>query len=354
MKLNKEDKWLLVSCLQKSIRKGFKELALNYADKLYELDRSYLLYRLSIIAIEDIGLGDIDLIHDFLSTEIRKANIESRGGKNYVMQVVENLTLSVKDRSACDIISLASFYYEPSNMPKTPDEIFLDTNESMVNRVLAGWKILGGKKHKNILVGLDEQHDFEKFLALNQKIVKNQKILDILKFSNIIHKEPHFIAFGLLYSMYEKQVEEKTTIGKYIAGQSVNRPYPIKMVQNKWLIDGIDWHTKEGKSAIFEFTKSNCGLIKYLKTMVIDSETMTSIIGMLLFRQNGHHVDKRLFYPTSVNVLKTTQQLIFKSMTNNDSADFNHAVKLMEDAIPILNEKIEKQFTTANPNHFPF
>lgn len=353
MKVNKEDKWLLVSCLQKSIRKGFKELALNYADKLYEIERGYLLYRLSIIAIEDVGLGNIDLIHDFLSTEIRKANIEERGGKDYVMKVVEYLASSVKDRSACDLTSLASFYQNETEN-QTPEQVFLNKNESVANRALAGWKIIGGKKHKNNLVGLEDQHDFEKFLDLNEKIVNNKKIIEILKFSNTVHREPHFIAFGLLYSLYESELAEKLKMGKYVTGQSVEKQFPITLVQNKWLIDGIDWHTKEGKGAVFEFAKDNNELVKHLKTMVIDSETITALIGMLLFRQNGHQVDKRLFYPTSVANLKMTQKLTFQSMVNNNAADFAHAMKLLEESTPLLNEKIEKQFTTANPKYFPF
>lgn len=353
MKVNKEDKWLLVSCLQKSIRKGFSDLALNYADKLYELDKDYLLYRLSLIAIEDIGLGNIDLIHDFLSTEIKKAKIEARGGKDYVMQVVEDLSLSVKDRSASDLASLVLFQHE-SNNAKTSEKIFLDINESITNRALAGWQVLGSKKHKNSLVNLDEQHDFERFFALNQKIVNNNKILDILRYCNTIHKEPNFIVLGLLYSLYEKDLSQKTKMGKYITGQSVNKDYPIELVQNKWLIDGIDWHTKEGKGAIFEFSKAHTGLNKYLKTMELNIETMNAVLGMLLFRHNGHHVDKRLVYSASVNVLKSNQQLTFKTLVNNDGADFSHALKLFENSTPILNQKIKEQFTTANPQYFPF
>jgi hypothetical protein len=354
MKVNKEDRWLLVSCLRKSIRKGFSDLALNYADKLYELEKDYLLYRLSLIAIEDIGLGNLDLVHDFLSTELKKAKIEARGGKKYIMQVVEDLSLSVKDRSACDLTSLASFYQEPTDSSKTPEQIFLDINEPIVNRALAGWKVLGGKKYKNSLIGLEEQHNFENFFALNQKIVKNPKVLEILRYANSIHKDPHFIMLGLLHSLYNKDLTAQTKMGKYITGQYVQQDYPIKLVQNKWLIDGIDWHTKEGRDAIFELTKCHTGLNKYFKTMGLDNETFNSALGLLLFRQNGHHVDKRLVYPASVNVLKTTQQQTFKNLVRNDLADFSHALKLFENSVPVLNEKIKEQFVTANPQYFPF
>ena len=89
--LTKEDKWLLVSCLQKSVRKGFVDLAIDYASKLYDLERSYLVYRLSIIAVEDVGLGNLSLVNEFMDTEIKKANIEDKGGKQYVLDITAHL-----------------------------------------------------------------------------------------------------------------------------------------------------------------------------------------------------------------------------------------------------------------------
>lgn len=354
MKNHKEDKWMLVSCLQKSIRKGFVELAINYAEQLYEIERSYLVYRLSIIAIEDIGLGNVDLVHDFLSTEIRKANIEARGGKDYVMKVVAELAQSIKDRSACDLVSLASFYQEKIETNKTFEEIFIDDQMPVVNRVLAGWEILGAKKLQNPLVKNSENSDLENFLELNSKIVSDKKILDIIRFAHTIHREPHFISLGILAYLYEQEKKKEIKMGKFKTGESVNKEYPIKMIQNKWLIDGIDWHTKEGKSAIYEFAKEKSEIVDYLKTMVIDRESIGTLLGMLLFRHSGHQVDRRLFYPSAVAILKITEQLTFKELTHNESADFFKASKIFEKSIHQINQKIEKQFTIPDPQYFPF
>lgn len=354
MKNHNEDKWLLVSCLQKSIRKGFCDLALNYADKLYEIERSYLVYRLSVIAIEDIGLGNVDLIHDFLSTEIKKANIEERGGKDYIMKIVESLSLSGKDRSACDLVSLAYFYQEKTNINKKFEEVFLDNNDPLVNRVLAGWEILGAQKLKNPLVKNIENNDLEKFLELNSQITSNKKILEIIKFCHTIHREPHFISFGILASVYEKEKAQKMKIGNFTTGDIVEKKYPLNLVHDKWLIDGVDWHTKEGKSAIYDFLKEKTEITNYLKTMVIDQETIATLLGMLLFRSVGHQVDKRLFYPSAVAILKGTEQLTFKQMTYSEQADFFKANKLLEKDMHKLIEKIHKQFIVPDPQYFPF
>ena len=56
---------------------GYVDLALTYAEELYDLERSYLLYRLSII-----GLGNVKAVNDFISTEIKKDSILERGGES--------------------------------------------------------------------------------------------------------------------------------------------------------------------------------------------------------------------------------------------------------------------------------
>ncbi len=356
MKTQSEDKWLLVSCLQKSIRKGFKDLAQHYAEKLYDSERSYLVYRLSMIAIEDIGLGNIDLVHNFLSTEIRKANIEERGGKDYIMGIVAELASSIKDRSACDVVALT--YLDKNNLNiangKNFEEIFIDDSFSIVSRVLAGWEILGAKKLFNPLVSNIEKNDLERFLDLNAKIIKNEKILDIMRFAHQIHREPHFISIGLLYCIYDKELKSQATIGKYTTGQTVDSKNTIRLIQNKWLIDGVDLHTKEGKSAIIEFSKEKTEVTEYIKTIVSDNDSIIEALGSLLFRKCGHQVDRRLFYPSAVNILKATEDLHFKNITSNENADFFKAIKLLEKDMNLLSDKIEKQFIMADPKYFPF
>jgi len=319
MKKIKEDKWLLVSCLQKSIRKGFVTLAHNYAEKLYDLERSYLVYRLSVIAIEDIGLGNTNLVHDFLSTKIQKDKIEELGGKDYVMRIVSELTTSIKDRSACEVVTLASFYKEKyTETKKTNEEVFLDNEELIVNRVIAGWEILGVKNFKHV-----EENNLENFIELNSRFIQDEKILNIIRYAHSIHKETHFSSYGLLSYVYEKEKKKKIKVGKFETGDYVSTDCPIDLIDNKWLIDGVDWHTKEGKSAIYEFITENTAIMSYVRSMKLDKESMASIVGNLLFRKVGHQVDKRLIYPTAIVILKLTEQMVFKSITSgNEQADF--------------------------------
>lgn len=358
--LTKEDKWLLVSCLQKSIRKGFDELAISYADRLYEIERSYLVYRLSIIAVEDVGLGNLSLMNDFLATQIKKANIEERGGKEYILKLTGELARSVKDRSACDLTSLC--FYDPSTNGLGEDrntekmkEIYLDNSQPVGRRINAAWEILGAKKQKNLNIK-NQEDDLERFLDLNRELIyhlpHSTAVLDSMRNGYIIHRESHFIALGLLYSLLEAERDQK--IGSFVTGSFVERQFAAHILENTWLIDGIDWHTKEGKSAIYDFCKSNPPVVRFLKSQHIGYESIPHIIGKLLFRKCGHQVNQRLFYPSAVKILKSTEKLELKESLHNSGIDLVKLNQMFEQDFPLLREKIQQIFVTPDPKHFPF
>ena len=56
---NPNNKWRTVSCLQKAIRFEDAEMAKFAASAAYDMDKSYLLRRLGICAIEDVGAGNL-------------------------------------------------------------------------------------------------------------------------------------------------------------------------------------------------------------------------------------------------------------------------------------------------------
>lgn len=359
-KKNNPDKWILVSCLQKAIRKGYVNLALNYADELYDIERAYLLYRLSIIAVEDIGLGNINIIHDFLSTEIKKAEIEERGGKEYVLNIVEELALSDKDRSACDLTYLAGFYEGASVQAQnfsSLEDIFLSNDVSVLKRLLAGWKVLGTKRQKNPFVQKEDEDDIEKFIEINSKLTSNPKVLDVIRSSYKFHREPHFIALGLLDNLLTQEVKKGGKVGKFNVGEVIHKKYTPKMCgyKDKWLIDGFDWHTVEGKRAIFEFCKSDNSLINYLNenTKNISDEEFAHGVGNLLFRENGHCVDKRLVYPSAVEIMKLCIQKSI-NLRFGEKVNASVAMKLMNENADLMYKIIEVQRKEYKKSLLPF
>ena len=346
--MTKDHKWLLVSCMQKSIRKGFAQLAMDYAECLYEIDKNYLLYRLSIIAIEDIGLGNIDAVYDFMKTQIKKSLVEEKGGKDYILKVVSDFANSIKDRSACDLCSLASLSEIKNDINN--EDIFLSEDIPVVNRLMSGWEILGAKKLKNPLI-LNKEDNLAKFMQLNSLLVKNEKVLEIMKNGYLIHREPHFIALGLLHSIFEK--EKNLKVGNYISGDYVEKHYYQNLISETWLIDGIDWHTKEGKSAIHNFCNEKNEMTQWFDKNKVHYDLRGNLIGLLMFRSVGHQVNKRLIYPTAIVTMKLSQKMEFEKVTRKQ-LDYNEALKTFEKVLPQLNQLLTQNLTTPDPKHFPF
>lgn len=291
-----------------------------------------------------------------MQTEIKKANIEEKGGKDYIMSIVEGLSKSTKDRSACDLTYLSSFYQPPegidiSNLEKT----FTNREENIVNRLLAGWEVLGNKKQKNPFVQ-NEVDDIDKFLELNQKITQNEKILDIIKSGYKFQREPHFIAMGLLDFLYNEEKKSGTKIGNFNVGDIVESKLSPKMCgyQNRWLIDGIDWHTAEGKKAVYDFVYSRPPVVEYLKEFTKDNEIIAETVGSLIFRENGHKVDKRLVYPSAVVILKACISKSIRGKVGNSSLDVSKAMKLMSEDVELFYKIIENKQQKPNMSRMPF
>lgn len=323
-----KNKWLLVSCLQKSIRKGFVNLALNYAEELWNIDKNYLLYRLSIIAIEDVGLGNLELVHSFLKTELKKDNIATNGGEEYVMGIVKQLALSVKDRSACDLMEIA--YRENIDLSGySLEDIYLNKNENIVKRFLSGWEILGSKKFKNNNI-INKEDNIEDYININKKLGVSENILEIIRTCYKVQNEAHFLSIGILSKIFEEELMLKCA---YKVGDCKFYQHPEKLIANDLLIDGFDYHTKEGKSAIYDFIKKSKHLVPELKKYFEYSE-IPRIIGKLMFKENGQKVDKRLLYPTAVNIY-------IKSQNFMNHKNYNVFMKLYEMEKNILLNCVE-------------
>lgn len=332
-----EQKYLIISCFQKAIRRGLTDLALKYADVLYEKEYNYLIYRLSIIAVEDIGIANIDVVHDLMSTEIKKKNILDNGGKNYVLSIIEKLSNGKKDRTACDLMTLAFHNKNHSQLPKE-ENFYLDPNNNIIDRLSVGWEILGNKKQKNPQF-LDKEDNLNLFIELNKKLNVEQKIIDLIKFGYNIHREPHFLSLGLLSSQYQEEAKFDSNVGNVGTPNNNNELY-----NDFWLIEAIDWHTREGKTAVYNFLKDNSATKKLLQKNV-PYQNIAETLGSLLFRLQGQNVDKRLYYPTAVNIFNKASKDHLYLLPNEIKKE---VIVTFKEDLPILKKHITTQLNNIS------
>ncbi len=355
--------------MHKSIRRGFSEYAVRYADALYDFDPIALINQLSSICIEDIGLANVELVYHYLSHFMDEKNqvvtlskntlstIQEKGGKDYILELVNLFCTSSKDRSCSDLAELASVYQDRiQDETKTKEQIFLDPIEPVVNRLLSGWEVLGSQKMKNNFFSTSNRmDDLECFVAMNKKIVKDSKIIDIMQISYQIHKNPCFIAMGLLESVFEK--EKTMSVGKYKSGDCVSRhlePHMIKSQDGPLLLEAIDWGTTQGNLAIEHFIEKNTPVVQYFKKLNIQENLFANVIGLLQFKTQGHLVNHRLVYPSAVVILKMNQKMLLKKISQNMDIDFSEVSSIFEKDIPELNDSIKEKMARPDASLFPF
>lgn len=101
------DRWVLASLLQKAIRRGQCELALGASLKLLEIDPSRLWRRLMTVALEDVGVGDLDVALDLVAVSALPVARRLLGGSRASLEILIPLACrAIKDRTADHLASL--------------------------------------------------------------------------------------------------------------------------------------------------------------------------------------------------------------------------------------------------------
>ena len=101
------DRWLATSLLQKSIRRDEPEYAWQATSYLLENHPSYFWRRLPIIAMEDIGIGDLDLtMMAILAGSNSTVRVELGGCLLVATFLIELMCKATKDRSTDDLFDI--------------------------------------------------------------------------------------------------------------------------------------------------------------------------------------------------------------------------------------------------------
>ena len=300
------DPYLQLSNLQKAIRRNCPELAVNSASLLYEKNLSLLLYRLSIICLEDIGLANLDLVHQFFSTKIKKANIEGgagpAAGRQYLFSLIEQLCASPKDRTSCDLFYFANNKTEITSLSHAQQILDEDNHHDLnkiFNQLSAIFYLLSPKAIKY----LENQAKLppEKVREILSNYHLPEKMIDIILFASTFHREGMFLSLPLCYQYFQleknHQFNSKIKTGDIIENKKIENP-----VYNHLLLSAIDGHTRPGLRAIYQFLNQNKELKSYQNQHDLSSEEMTKLVKTSLFLLEGSIVSSRLYYPLAHQV----------------------------------------------------
>ena len=103
------DRWIARSCLQKAIRRGEVALAQRALANLFDYDRRATWRHLVIIAVEDVGVANAELLAQIVAAQRDRKWREQAGGDWIVMSaLVREMSQSPHCQAVCDLLLRAT------------------------------------------------------------------------------------------------------------------------------------------------------------------------------------------------------------------------------------------------------
>lgn len=297
---NENDRWLATSSLQKSIRRGNELQALKAAYVLNSFSPTHLWGRLKVIALEDVGLANLDIVMQTLWVAGKPAWRNKRYTDAFVLSYLihhlcKSTKLSVLD-GALYIADRHASYKELRMTYSGMNEaalinIFYDDKSNMVERVIACWYLAGTKRYPS--TGLVEKKGNPALLIdIAQGLGCPAPVMELLKLSR---SQEYFAS--LLPCLIKLEGSTTTAV--------VNECNEVIDYAGHWPVYAYDRHTRPGKKIFRQFLKSTPNVQRYLKAHLPKSNH-ADLISWAVFALEGRMLNKRLTFDGSEDILKQT------------------------------------------------
>jgi hypothetical protein len=319
--------WVAASLLQKAIRRGRLELALEAAATLLAIDPRRLWRRLACIAAEDVGLGDLYALR--LATEAfagKKRRAELGGEWNVACTLVRALSAAVKCRAADDLLVVCQSHPALAENRSALRAIGVAEliaivlgSEPILERALALYGALGGDWRSRERVLERRRAAQEVFDALGQAGWP-KGLVECARLHHLRTREL-LAPFVLLLAREAKDTARVEAEG----------------TPPEEMIDGVptwayDVYCREGRAVLTRFIQSQARSAIWLRRNVRAGRRL-AILGHILFRVEGGLVDHRLCW-TLGDWLRQEADL---SCSGPDVEDASELLSLVRADIPALN-----------------
>lgn len=278
--------WNTLSNLQKAIRRRDQDQAMISAILLFNTDRIKFLRRMSVIALEDIGFGNIKLVSKIL--DYADSHKKIRGPTAHTEELSECLALvaelaqSVKDRSPCQLaVAAKGCAGSIARVGRLPPErcaaIYGDESADLHMRCLAGRSLTGSLSIEKLRIG---KADRKAYMAALTKLDLPARIISIAEIGAGLGGEVAGLAVNVPILYRPMKMESRTT--------RINRLPPAELIRGL-LSAAYDKHTLEGKYALAAFA-ANCNPLRQFSEK--QGVQARRIIGFLVFMAEGSVVDR--------------------------------------------------------------
>jgi hypothetical protein len=324
------DRYVALSALQKAIRRGEEDLALTAAMNLMIGGPQAIWRRLAIIAFEDIGVANIDVV-GWATVVIGDRELRARlGGEWKVMEfLVRALCRSAKNRATDELTYLIE--HSPA-LADVRDELpglslrwriaaATDTRSCISVRALATWFSIGTDRITSSALAPVPGCLENTFGALRDAGCPGTAV----EIGRMGLKRTGCILAAMLPSLYwlrgtgEYSVEDDLILPETKIG-----PVP------SWV---FDMHTRSGLAAFGLYRRRSARMRAYLTEHADPSANLTRLIGYLVFAIESGLLRKRMIWPEGVR-LRMAADLVQPGLPPEVVPD---AFAILRDEIDLLN-----------------
>jgi hypothetical protein len=341
----KEDKWLLASHLQKAVRRGLREEAAWAAGHLHQVDRAYLAYRLSVIALEDVAAGDPRQVASLVGQTpwgAKRFGVNKDEQDQAQWQATAELLAGLrKDSTPCNWIGCAYWLEEfeqlegPWSSLNAVDCVgrAMDPGKPWWHRGLLAWRAAGTDRfpHDGLPTIAGAWDDWVAELP-------DVDVQTIMTGLGARQREAHPIFLPL--ALQDRRNDPNAKEVDFQIQSPKHGP---------WLGAAIDSHTRPGMAAIHDFLRQLPAQEK--NELHAFNATAERLVARLMFWMDGGHLDRGWHYGTQHAIAMDTRRRWLKQV-NGGNGQRLAAILAKPQAWETCREKVITQLT-AEPTKSP-
>jgi len=321
--------WLAMSLLQKAIRRGHEEFALQAAATLLDQAPDRFWRRAAIIAFEDVGIADLEAIGLAVASLAGKRFRAQLGGEWVVASfVTQRLVNADKCRAADDLVSVIERYplHEQSRLGLTyealPHLIRTATSDAPLPvRALATWYAIGTDRCRSDYLRIRRgapQAFFDTLLEMGYPLTTVEIAREGFRRTNQI------LCPFLPLLASEKQDEPRLVTDDAMPPEKMCGPLP------SW---ALDMFSRPGRKALKLFLGQNCGSARWVRTHAPRSKQI-DLFGNILFGVESSLMKRRYRWRGGEEL----RRLAETECQGPFCPDATEVMDLLRDDIHILNE----------------
>lgn len=282
---DRNDFFLATSSLQKSIRRNLEIEAMTYALALARQYSRYLARRLAVIALEDVGHGDLAVVEQAVLIASEPGLREQLGVERILVWLAGRLAAAPGDRSACELEVVATSH------PALRDDLIAMRGRAELLSFLARAPLvpIEALQITASMVQLEQRGWFAAALNAVAPLLdpRARWIAETAHGIGVEGLEHGFLASALLF---QRRVP-----------QAAQTPLETPRL-GPWLGCALDQHTRAGVRAIERFAVRCEKLARLLRA--VPPRRRTSVAGSLVFGAEGGLLSRKVTYSGSYELTR--------------------------------------------------